>query len=338
MMKPTLIQWTKLYEAAAVFKKTACWEWLTNGHIVGVQNPDSGEIGYCCVMGNGGEMFGLAMYPGTQGLNYLLRMFSGELYEDPMYTQYCMLLAFDNREELRPVEYKQIKQLGLSFRGRNAWPTFRMYEPGFVAGQLTTGEQVEFFTVVLQQVVEVAKQYKSNPDQLIEKEHQQFLVRVPSKNNEENEWSNQWIEPDVSESRRLQMNVSIDELRLAKLKNSIQDTKGVWEVDYFFIPTPIDEGDRPYFPVVCVIADHVSGQIMQFGLTKISNIQEELIERFLQLVENFGVLPQEILINNEKISFILESILQKLNIPVFLTDGLPALELFREGLEDQMGS
>ena len=49
---PTKQEWQELFAALREFKKTAPWRWMYNSDLFGVQNPESGEIGYCCVMGN----------------------------------------------------------------------------------------------------------------------------------------------------------------------------------------------------------------------------------------------------------------------------------------------
>ncbi|OAS21351.1 DUF7309 domain-containing protein [Paenibacillus oryzisoli] len=143
-MSPTAEQWQGLYEAAAAFKKAECWNYFENVHVFGVENPLNGDIGYCCIMGNGGELYGLAVY---FGLETLLGMLSGEEDIDPMFSQHCLMLLFDSRDELYPSELKQIKELGLKFRGANAWPTFRLYEPGFVPWPIQNEGDLTFLSM-----------------------------------------------------------------------------------------------------------------------------------------------------------------------------------------------
>jgi hypothetical protein len=322
--------WKELYEVAAVFKRAGCWEWLTNAHIFGVKNPLNGEIGYCCVMGNGGEMYGLAIYPGTAGLENLLGMFSGEF--DPLYAQHCLMLSFDNRNELLPNELRQIKELGLKFRGAQSWPTFRLYEPGFLPWPIQTQDQVIFLTTALRQVVEVAENYKSNPDALLEADNETFLTRVADQSDHDLVWSDQWLEPKRQEEVISPTPDPIDELRLAKAKKLAQRSAGVWEIDCFFAPMPVHEGERPYFPMMCLIVDQGTGQILRFDLSEKSRVPNEVTNHLLVLVEQTRLVPAEIWAVNERILHYLSQILTAFDLQAYLTEELPALEEAKESM------
>ena len=54
---PELDQKSRLYQAAKQVKELAPWEWMTEGDLFGVQNPETKEIGFVSVMGELGEHF-----------------------------------------------------------------------------------------------------------------------------------------------------------------------------------------------------------------------------------------------------------------------------------------
>ena len=78
---PSSQEWQALFEAAGEFYKLRPWEWMEDSELFGVLNPETGEIGYCCVMGNLGELLALGVYLGSDGLETYLMMQSGELEE-----------------------------------------------------------------------------------------------------------------------------------------------------------------------------------------------------------------------------------------------------------------
>ena len=44
----------------------------------------------------------------------------------------AIMLSFEDRDALQEEDLAVIRGLGLSFRGRQAWPLFRSYRPGYL--------------------------------------------------------------------------------------------------------------------------------------------------------------------------------------------------------------
>ncbi|MDU2243247.1 MAG: hypothetical protein E7E23_22015 [Paenibacillus sp.] len=334
-MEPTNQDWLELYEAAGEFKKLKPWEWLSNVHLFGVRSPRDHLTGYCCVMGSGKEVFGLAVYLGTEGLQTVLDLLNGEFTGDPLFAQHCYMLSFGSRDELYPEEYERVKELDLSLNGKNAWPSFRLYEPGYVPWPLSDREDVAFFTDIIKQAMEVSRSHRQDPDVLLEGNGERFLVRIPvaGKDDGTTEWISEWREPDPADRPLVPSGraVVVDELRMAKARRAVNGDAGVWEVDSFFIPMPIEE-ERPFYPTMNVIADQETGQVLHYGLTKRNEASENLAEGLLSLIETHRVIPIRLVVRHSLLLDELALVIAGFGLVGRVEPQLPAIEEFQQSV------
>ena len=128
---PGIREWRRLYESAVRIKEISPWEWMTETDVFGVQSPESGELGFVSVMGLLGEHYAVSLYLGSEGIHGFLDLQEMGPFADPgALIQIPQIQAsFENREELDKRDREVIEELGLKFRGRNAWPMFRSYRP-----------------------------------------------------------------------------------------------------------------------------------------------------------------------------------------------------------------
>jgi hypothetical protein len=330
---PSSQEWAALYQAAIDFKKLAPWEWMYDSDLFGVQNPADGEIGYCCVMGNLGEHFALGVYLGTKGLEGYFKIASGELEapdEAVLYYQKCLMASFEDRDYLAKQDLGVIKELGLKFRGRNAWPCFRSYRPGYFPWFVTAGE-ARFLTLALQQAIDVATRFQEDPNLLVPSRTGLYLVRVSEQNGESISWSDQWLPPAPSESEPFVV-PPIDEVSVERIRRSITARQGIWETDFFFTPEPVQGDARPYFPYMFLWVDRGSGMVLPPHLADADNYRSEFQKHFLSLIEQARFLPQEVRVLKQEALALLEPISQRLGIKVRRSRKLGALEEARSSL------
>jgi len=332
-MQPTREQWIALYEASITFKKQASWEWMTNGHIFGIENPLNGDIGYISILGNGGEAFGLSVYLGTAGAAVLMDMLNGEVEEDPLFIQHCLLMALNDREDLYPEERKKIKELGLTFRGKNAWPAFLHYEPGYVPSPELTAEQADFLTLALEQAMQLAAEYKDRADELFHDDPTQILVRFPVTEGKET-WANEWrsMSEVGAEQPEDMVKVRVDELRLARMKKGIGKQEAVWEIDCSYIPVPLMEGERGIFPKMLMLVDQATGQILKVALSNRWEIMQGAVDGLLETMEKLNTIPSRMEALTEEAFQYVGPLMQYFEIDAYLTTELPALEEAKESM------
>jgi hypothetical protein len=68
LLSPSHPETKTLCNLAAEIKELAPWKWMQETDIFGVEDPDTGAIGFVSIMGNVGEYEAIAVYPGAEGI------------------------------------------------------------------------------------------------------------------------------------------------------------------------------------------------------------------------------------------------------------------------------
>ncbi len=124
--------WGDLLDRAEAFRDLAPWRWIDGASILGVRDPHSGDVDWCSIMGQGAETFGVAIYPGDDGLASLQRLrVSAHDEFDAMIAQVALVLTFNDRGMVTPDMVAVLKACRRRYRGANAWPELLAHEPGF---------------------------------------------------------------------------------------------------------------------------------------------------------------------------------------------------------------
>jgi hypothetical protein len=331
-----LEEWRELYSAAEEFRRAGCWSRMWDSDVFGIKNPVDGEVGYCCVMGHGGEHFGLGVYLGTQGLQGILKMQSGDLPSnaiDMLQVQDCLMASFEDRKLLWPEDLEVIRSLGLKFRGANAWPLFRSYRPGYVPWFLT-GEEARFLTLALGQAIDVSNRFANDPDMLDppDVDADLYFVRVPEKDGVRLEWRDDWLEPVPMERAKL-VGEHVDAARLEELARRKLPRRGSCEIGSFLAPQPVKEGsERPFFPVMTLFVERGSGMIRNYRMERSPCARPGYAGQLLDVGESTGILPQEVIVDKEEAYRSLQPVTSKLGIELRIDD-LVALEEARASMD-----
>lgn len=327
-ISPSIEVWKKLYRAAIAFQRLHPWDWMWDRGLFGVQNPDTGQIGYCCVMGRLGEHFALAVYRGSSGLAGYVTVATSRIAQDSgalLSTQNCLMVSFEDRQELDKKDLQIIKQLGLQFRGQRAWPMFRSYEPGKLPWFITADE-ASWLTYSLVQTIQIAKRLQTNPESLQPKDHR-LLVRTAKKVGDMIVWEDEW-KTSPAEERDFFNIPQPDQLKLQKIKDQSLSRSGIWEVDYEYSMIPVRDKHRPYFPVMFLAVHQDSGFILNGDLEPAEDLVA-LQEAFIKTIEQSGIVPEQVLVKQSKLAAVLEPIAKQLNFGLSLVKRLNAVAQVR---------
>jgi hypothetical protein len=276
---------------------------------------------------------------------------------DAVYNQNCFTTWFGSRSELDKNDLKVIKDLGRKFHGSDAWPQFRSMQPGYIPWFLTEGE-AKFLTLCLAQARQIALRFGKDPTCLTAPGRNLYLVQVPKQKPDsrsaaqtsgsslapgqqtlfpetveapEFEWDSQWLNPAPFVKTAVRP-VPLDELRLQRIKKASQGHRGVWEIDAFFTPSPVDNGDRPFLPFTLLCAERDSGMILGTVLAEVKTWETEFVKAFFESVEQHKILPNKLSLRKEELRQLFAALAAQLGIEIELTKKLSAVDRAKRGL------
>ena len=181
----------RLYDLAFQYRKTKLWKKLWDSHLFAARFSDGG-IGYCCVMGMNGDLNAIAVYPGQQGLDSLRMLYAKSSAEDKMAqleemrSQDCMMLSFVSKSELHSRDLEELKPYceknGVNPRGKNAWPQFERFRPGYERWYLEDETDQRRMAEALEIAIGVAGRLiheRNTPEQLGLYEGEPFDKEIP---------------------------------------------------------------------------------------------------------------------------------------------------------------
>jgi hypothetical protein len=333
MDTPTSDEFRRLYDAAMAFKQAAPWEWMTEEEVFGIRNPETGQIGYVSIMGHRGEYLALALYLGSEGLDGFLRMERGEENDNPAILLEIPQLqaSFEDRDKLYPEDHQGIKALGLKFRGRQAWPMFRSYVPGYLPWFVTPAE-ARFLTAALEQALDVTRRLAKDRSLLKPLRQNRYLVRTRT----DQGWADDWLTPPPPPVRAP---LPVDTKRLAAMRHQFPQQHLTFQADLFVLPGSIKERDdpRPYLAYTLMVVEANSGLILGHEIMApkptLDAVWDQAPTKLLDVIAGFGNLPDRVVVRNDRLRRLFAAVITGLGCQIKVTPRLPALDHARAEME-----
>ena len=336
--RPGLNEWRRLYQAAIRVKEIAPWEWMTEQDVFGVQDPETDETGFVSVMGTLGEHLAVAVYLGTEGLYSFwgFQQLAASAPPEALLGIPHLQASFEDRGELTDKDRRVIEGLGLKFRGRQAWPLFRSYRPGYFPWYLEAWE-ARFLTYALEQAVEVAQRFNKNTTLLDTPDRESYLVRVSWEEEGSLVWEDEIVEVPPEEPELIPVAMDVKSLERAK---QLPQVEQVLEIDFFMFPAHIAEkGQRPYFAHMLLVVESHSGMVLgsellapEPGLLEMwGQVPLMVVLQFL----NIGVVPRQVHVRSQELSELLGLLAEELGFKVKVISRLPSLDRAREFLSQR---
>jgi len=325
-----IAQWKRLLQAAVGVRKLAPWRWMEETNIFGVQDPESGQVGFVSVMGLLGEHRAVAVYLGREALSRFWEFYDPEDYPLPeeIFIIPQLQLQFVSRADLTDRDLEPIRACGFRFRGAGNWPLFRSFRPGFHPWYLEPGE-VRFLACCLEQLLEMAPRIHRDPEALLPGAGHQYLVRVPKKGDGETVWTDRVRSFPPLGRREVALSLPRDVIvglgKLPKLEE-------VLEVDVFGLLHEIDEyGERPELFFSLLAVDASTGNSVEFRPIRADEaLYPGIVRALLATFLRNASLPQEILVKKPRLYHLLCPLEELMGIQVELVEELH----FAEDYED----
>ena len=322
--------WKDLYAATKAFSALQLWEVMDELDLVGVRDPLSGETGYGVVMGSGGTLFGFCVYRGAEGFGIYRRLIEGEAdveEEDLFAAQNCIKLELGPQSDLQSEDLKVIRELGLSFKGKHAWPEFRSMLPGYAPWFLTESE-ARFLTLSLTAACHHAATV-DDPETSVRVGG--CVVYAPAADG-----SKGFLAKWEPRPPRMQQPVEQPILNLARI-NSIRTGKTrpdtSWEADVFHLPSVILDRERPYFIRVAALCQQSSGFALgvEPAAPESSGLQI-LADAICSAIEKHGFLPKTIFVKRAEYYAALTPLAKALGLTLRRRKNLTAVAMLKRAM------
>jgi Domain of unknown function (DUF6930) len=327
--QPTEKEWLELYRSAVEFRRLGCWNWMFDSDVFGVRDPESDEVGYCCVLGRLRQVIGLVVYRGAEGIDVHERIQAGRVgpgHPDLLHLQRCLMVSFESKADLEEQDRKQVEGLGFKGRGRRAFPQFRSYRPGYLPWTLSGGE-ARLLRLALDETMEMAVRLREKRNLLDAPREGHYLVRSRGASG----WAERWEAPVQRQGIDV-LRLPFDEVRVQRIKNRGLPRRGSWEADFFFAPAAVYDDERPYYPYLFLIVNGRRAKPVGMRLARTEEHVDAFRAEFLAVLEREKALPREVLVQSEQALELLEPLTVRLGIRLESVEILETLSYLRAGL------
>jgi len=346
LLDSTAGEYGLLCQLASHIQQLSPWSFMSETDVFGVQDPESGALGFVSVMGQLGEFQAISVYRGVEGL-YSWRNFlellsvdaKSDEAHDIVYEIPQLQLAFVEPTVLEKRDRDIIKASGFKF-AKSQQPQFRSYRPGYLPWFLTQ-EEASHLVYALAQTIIVAARFFSdnNVIPMIEApEDRDYLIRVPRLKDGMPSFEDSIITVDAPPSQLLPL--SVDETTLGKLKQLPRS--GSLEVELFILPAKLGRRqERPRLLYALLAVDSASDFILGVKLMEAvdgvdlmyASVTETLASNWMQ----HQMVPQEIRVRFARLLNLLHPLASELDVTLSLVKKLPALNRAKRSMIEHLG-
>lgn len=334
----------KMIYAALRYRIARPWEVLDDSMMYAVALP-SGEIGYCCVMGNAGEHFALGFYRGQAGLTTYYNMISGSQIRD-MKTQFessctyeCINCDFVNASdgELTKSEKEDIRRVasdnGLKMSRPNGWPSFVKMDNGMDSIGLTDEKDMSDIAEALSagaalapavRIMEDSKLLDFGLDGVYPNPKGGKKIPLLTRGEDGSfKWTTTVMPPAAEPEYSIP---EYDDDDAADRIKKIQ-AEGVYQCKLVHMPTKLGNRDSFVYPLILLMVRAMDGYAMPVTGTYKNGIDEfELLDSLGAMMEKSGFRPKSMVVDDPHTEAFLTDFCEKTGIKLTQTKHLRELD------------
>ncbi len=292
----------QIHDFMAQIKVLKPWEYIHNNIPVIIKGFFPEDI-FITVMGNGGEVTGLIIYPNKYEFfkaycQYNLR--ETGMIEAFMFNHNSIAVLWGDKSNVSDNNLELIKKLRLKFRGKNNWQYIEKYGNYKYYASLTA-EEAEKTRNILELFLKAALKIQENSDYIYADDSAVLVEK-----NDDGSASSRVIMLDHDKNLDCLLVPVRDNKKIRSIKK-IKTKKYSAELNIFYSEFPIDDDDdNLLFPGFSVIADSASGKELMFDVNNDPVVPEELflIESVAYLCEEHGK-PEKITVCDKYIEMTL---------------------------------
>jgi hypothetical protein len=310
----------ELFLLADQVMRVAPWEVLADADIFGIQTGPDQPVGWCCVMGNAGQVFAVYFYQGESGLRALNQLYyRSELETDDMNpdTLYAALpylgVEFVPKSELKSWDKEAFKHAGIAIPAARgvALPRFESKTVDHLPWRLNQGEAEQLIEWLKAALTVFPAQGEDDMELPLPDDESEFPIRRYDPAQKQWTWGTHTLTMPCDMPQLLN---SDNTALLRQLP-----AKGEWSLGCDAGPGMIAEKEeRPYVPFVTLLMDEESGLILNMEMGKYSDRFAHAVKILTAAISQTGTRPASlILADEEMVTALYQQIEDNLQIEVY---------------------
>jgi len=317
----------QLYAETTEFMEERPWEFLADEELILVDDPESGERCYCCVMGAAGEWTGMHAYQGEASYRVYRSVASGHRPDPYSFyeKQKGVSLEIVRASDLEAADRVLLKALDHPLRRGMLAPQFRALRPGYLPWHVTEAEG-RLLCYCLRAVNAFCAMVTDEELEEFWRKKDVFpLVVVPE--NKEKKWKLCLVTAPAPGLAPFEV-ADLDEERIRRIAAAYKKSETILEAEHFFAPGIIGQkNERKMCLCSTIIVDASTGYLYHTDCGIAGESRATTVSRaLLAAMESAHLVPAEVRVKETRLGTGLAGLGSALGFEVRTVKNLPAAE------------